>query len=460
MKIDLKRAVLLIVCGFACVANPTAAGDVWPSFQNGGNPSVDAKNLPTEWSPTSNVAWSIALPGYGQSAPVVWNDRLYITAVDGPEKEKLIVGCFDAKAGRQIWLKTFAATTRKKSSSMVSRAAPTPVVDDAGVYAMFESGDLHALTHDGQPRWKRALFDDGQRKFQNNHGFAASPAQTKDGLVILVDHQGPSYLLHLSKSKGKTIWKTPRKSRSSWASPHVTQVGKTQQIVVSSNGSVDGYDVQAGKQIWSYDQISGNTVPSATVNGDRVYVGASQRRGSSNGASAAASNCCLQITPGRAPGYRVVWKAKNAVCSFASPLAHRGYVYYVNRVGAVYCLDAATGEQKYLKRIGGSCWAQPIGAGDFVYFFIRDGRTAVLKTGASFQQVALNNLWSKEAPPAVQTSADSQAAQKKSTAPKKRSGSRRGSSYGSMDPVVYAAVAVNNAFYVRLGSRLYRIGAK
>eukprot|EP00913_Durusdinium_trenchii_P028324 g26552.t1 len=394
-----------------------------------------------------------------KSAPVVWKNRLYLTSVEGPEKEKLHVCSFDTKTGRKLWQKTFDATTRKKSSMMVSRAAPTPVVDEQGVYAMFESGDIHALTHAGQPRWKLALFDDKKNAFQNGHGYGASPAQTKHGLVVLVDHAGPSYLLHIAKSTGKTLWKTDRTSRSSWSSPHVTQVGKQQQIVVSSNGSVDGYDAKSGRQLWSYDKMNGNTVPSAVVNGDRVYVGASQRRGSADGGSAVESNCCLQITPGIAPGYRVVWKAKNALCSFAGPLAHRGHVYFINRVGAVYCLDANTGEQKYLRRTGGSCWAQPIGSGDYVYFFGRDGRTSVLKAGAKYELVATNSLWDKAAPPTTETSAKAETAQKKAPpAAKKKQGGRRGG-YGSMDPVVYAAVPVDGAFFVRLGSRLYRVGA-
>lgn len=40
---------------------------------------------------------------------------------------------------------------------MMSRAAPTPVVDEKAIYAFFESGDLIALSHSGETLWKTSL---------------------------------------------------------------------------------------------------------------------------------------------------------------------------------------------------------------------------------------------------------------------------------------------------------------
>src|SRR5262245_59467503 len=129
------------------------AGDSWTSLHNGGDTSMEASNLPVEWSPARGVAWSAALPGYGQSAPVVWAGQVYVTAIDGDSKEWCFVRAHDARTGRLVWEHRFPATVRVRNSYMVSRAAPTPVVDRDGVYALFESGDLHALTHAGKKRW-------------------------------------------------------------------------------------------------------------------------------------------------------------------------------------------------------------------------------------------------------------------------------------------------------------------
>ncbi|MDA1013773.1 MAG: PQQ-binding-like beta-propeller repeat protein [Planctomycetota bacterium] len=321
------------------------ADDNWSSFHNGGNTSIDAGRLPLRWTPDEGVDWSVPLPGYGQSAPVVWNDRLYLTAVEGDNKESNILLASDVRSGEILWTRRLAATVTVRNSYMVSRAAPTPLVDASGVYALFESGDLQAFSHDSQPLWQRSLFDSNDRAFQNGHGYGASPAQTHDAVIVLVDHRGPSYLMSASKKTGETLWRTERSPRSSWSSPRVVRIGDQTQIVVSSSGTVDGYDAATGKALWSHTGVSGNLIPSASASGDRIFVGAAVSRTDPDARSAAASNCCLQITPDSPAGYRLLWQADKAVCDYTSPLAYRGHVYYINKVGVVYCLDAATGQQ-------------------------------------------------------------------------------------------------------------------
>ena len=437
---------ILFLFPWFCAAS-AMGGDTWPAFHNGGNASVEAGDLPLRWSPDEGIAWSVELPGYGQSAPVVWKDRVYVTCAQGDPKVRLRVVALDAQTGMRIWARELAATVQTENGNTVSRAAPTPLADEEGLYVLFESGDLFALTHAGELRWRTGLFDEDENAFQNRHGYGASPAQTKEAVIVLVDHQGPSYLLALSKTTGKPLWKTERAPRSSWSSPKVTRVAEREQVIVSSNGTVDGYDAQTGRRLWSCEGISGNTIPSATVVGDRVYVGAGVGRGES-GESAAASNCCLRIAPETAEGYEVLWKAENAVCSYMSPLVHRGCVYYVNSVGVVYCLDAETGQEHYAKRLGGACWAQPIGAGNRVYFFEKNGQTIVLRAGAEFEKLATNR-W--EAPFAA-PEAPASPAEKPAGEHAESSGGAGG--YPQEGPVVYGAAAVDGAIFIRLGERL------
>lgn len=439
------------VCFNALSVTATRAAETWTGFRNGGNTSIEAQGLPVTWSPDEGVAWKIELPGYGQSAPVIWKDMAYLTAIQGESKEQGFLIAIDMNSGNIAWTREYPASIRLKNAEMVSRAAPTPVVDAAGVYALFESGDLHAVAHDGTKLWQKSFFDGEANSYQNNHGYAASLAQTENAVIVLVDHKGPSYLLALSKDTGREVWKTERTSRSSWSSPCVTQFADQTQVIVSSGGTVDGYDATTGKQLWSCDGINGNTIPSATVVGDLVFVGASQARGGASEA-AAASNCCVKITPGTDAPYQVLWKAEKALCSYVSPLVHQGYVYYVNSVGVVYCLEAGTGKQCYAERIDGACWAQPIAAGDLIYFFNKKGVTSVVRAGPQFEQVATNRLWPEEAPP--------QRAKGDVTKNAENEGSPRSGSSEQMDPIVYGVAAVDHAFIVRLGTHLFRVGDK
>jgi hypothetical protein len=68
----------------------------------------------------------------------------------------------------------------------------------------------------------------------------------------------------------------------------------------------------------------------------------------------------------------------------------------VNRVGVVYCLDVTTGQIAYTERVKQGCWATPVGIGDRIYIFGKDGLTTVLKSGPEFELLAENQLWDPE----------------------------------------------------------------
>ena len=172
----------------------------------------------------------------------------------------------------------------------------------------------------------------------------------------------------------------------------MVQREEKEQVIVSSGGSVSGYSVVDGKQLWSVDGISGNSVPSPTAAGPYLYVGARiPEFGSAEEASQ--SNLCLCLDSPENSQNEVLWRAKKAVCDYASPVIHGDCVYYLNNVGVLYCVDSLTGETQYTERLGTTCWATPVAAGENVYFFGKDGKTVVIKSGPVFSKVATNLLW-------------------------------------------------------------------
>jgi outer membrane protein assembly factor BamB len=175
-----------------------------------------------------------------------------------------------------------------------------------GVYALFESGDLRALSHDGDLRWEVSLFDEDQRKFENSHGYGASPTQTADSVVIVVDHRGPSYVAAICKATWVEQWRKERRPRGSWTSPRIARIGGSEQVIISSGGAVDGYDATDGKLLWSHAGISGNQIASVTIQGDRLFVGADIGNREKDEVSVRASNCCLRVLPDSPQGYEVM----------------------------------------------------------------------------------------------------------------------------------------------------------
>lgn len=132
----------------------------WPEFRGHGDSLSRTTQLPLAWGPAKNVAWTAATPGYGQSSPVVWGYRVFLTSIDGAEKETLCVFCLDLRSGRELWRRQFAASQRVKNSDTTSKGAPTPCVDRDRLYVFFESGDLMALDHDGRTVWSRKLTEE------------------------------------------------------------------------------------------------------------------------------------------------------------------------------------------------------------------------------------------------------------------------------------------------------------
>ena len=69
----------LVVCLLVSVAG--ASAENWPRFRGPTGQGVSSETgLPTHWSADENIAWKTAIPGEGWSSPVVFGDRVFVTA--------------------------------------------------------------------------------------------------------------------------------------------------------------------------------------------------------------------------------------------------------------------------------------------------------------------------------------------------------------------------------------------
>lgn len=365
----------LLCLSICCCAAPA---DSWPAFRGSGDSISPAEHLPLRWTKDAGIAWSVPLTGSGQSSPIIWRDRVFATSVDGPQKERAMVACFDLASGRKLWETALGSAEPAPISDYTSRAAPTPAVDAQRVYAFFETGNLAALDHEGKVVWNRSLTQD-YGKFLGNHGLGSSVALYEDLAMVLVDHEGPSYLLAVDKATGKTVWKIDRPKNVSWSSPIVAG----SQVVISSSGTCEALAAATGQRVWSVGGITGNTVPSPTVSEQFVCVGSSE----------IGSNLAIRRGgQGDVSESHVAWRSREATATFSSPLVNQQRVYLVNRAGVAFCLDEQTGKTLWTHRLGGSCWASPLGGCGRVYFFEKSGATTVVAGSPECQVLAENSL--------------------------------------------------------------------
>jgi len=452
MRFHRYGSAVLTLCGLlqgavAFAQEPTARvtekrfSRVFPSFAAEPK-TVTTEQLPLGWNP-STVAWTAKLEGYGQSAPLLWENRVYVTTTIGGQKEKYKLRCIDLLSGKTIWDADFASSFPVESSPMVSRAAPTPICDGDAIYVFFESGDLVTVGFDGKQKWQRSLQKDFGL-FDNKFGLSSTPAQTQDAIYLLLDHKGESRVVAIDKASGKDKWVTPRGNRvNSWSSPGLVKVDDAHVLICSSAGSIDGYNCKNGELLCTSTEVGGNSVATPYDLGEgRFLVSSLVRPADGPSEGALRSNLMARLVR-ESNEYRIKieWIAEDARGSFSSPIEHEGCCYWTNPQGVLFCLDSTTGKQHYSKRLPcGACWATPLGIGDRIYFFGKEGETVVVKSGSNFEQLSQGNF-------VLDRDAENE---KVAVMP----GVGR-----SSGPSIYAGIAIEGAMLIRVGDALYRMNA-
>ncbi len=233
----------------------------WPRFHGpGGQGRSSETGLPVKWSATSNVRWKTPLPGPGHSSPIVWGDRIFLTAFRKDSSTlgflgsggQLVVLSIDAGSGKVIWERQVQARKIEETHSTNAPASPTPVTDGERVYAYLGSFGLVCFDFAGKKIWEHPLGP-----FPNEWGSASSPILYNDILLLNVDTDGEDFLLAVNKLTGKTVWKTSRTDVTrAWPTPAIWSVDGRDEIVISGSGQVKSYDPQNGRGIWTVDGLT------------------------------------------------------------------------------------------------------------------------------------------------------------------------------------------------------------
>ena len=366
--------LLSLVFGYA---GSSFAGD-WPQFRGpNGTGVTDEKGLPTSWNKSEGLRWKVALPARGVSGPVVANGKVYITASSGKKDDRLHVLAFDFKTGEQLWHRQFAATGGTNCHPMTCMAAPTPVADDAGVYALFATGDLAAFDADGTLRWYRSLVGD-YPTITNQVGMASSPILADGKLIVPMDNAGESFLAAIDTRTGTNLWKTDRLREINWVTPVTRSVdGRTPEILFPGRDGLSAYDAATGKRVWQLKGMGGD-IPTPTVVNGIVYT-------PSRGLVA------LKIEGGQGTE---VWKSAKLSSGMSSPVIYDSIVYAASSAGVVNAADAKTGESLWSERYGqkDKASASPIAGDGKVYVFAEKGLTTVFKAGRTAEILATNDI--------------------------------------------------------------------
>jgi outer membrane protein assembly factor BamB len=359
------------VAAYSVLGTQSSAAADWTQFRGANGSAVSTEtNLPSGFSDTSGLRWKATLPGRGVSSPVIAGGRVYLTCSNGAKDDRLHVVCIDAATGGQLWHRQLVATGSTACHPKTCMAAPTPVADESGVYALFATGDVAAFDRDGNQRWYRSLVGD-YPKLSNQVGMAASPVLYKDKLIVPMDNTGDSFLAALDTRTGKNLWKVERPRDINWVSPLLrTANGKT-EVIFPATKSLIAYDLETGEKRWSSTNPT-NGIPTPTLMGDMLIL--------------PARGVVALNLKGEKPAE--AWTSTKLSSGMSSPLVYDGRVYTGNPAGIVVCADAKTGKVIWEERLKGPFSGSPIAGDGKVYFINEAGVLTTLKAGDTFEILA------------------------------------------------------------------------
>jgi outer membrane protein assembly factor BamB len=382
---------------FLCVSSPFALAENWAHWRGPtGNGTGGNATPPIKWTSTENIKWKVAIPGRGISSPVIWENRVFVTA-SAPQNggapnaltnHEFKVYCFDRSNGKEIWQKVATiATPHQKTHDTNGFASASPCTDGKHVYAHFGSRGLYCYTLDGELKWKRDDF--GQMQTLNGFGEGSSPTLEGDKILVPWDHNGPSALYALNKLTGSTIWKMDRDEPTGWATPLVTEHAGRKQIIMNGQNFARSYDLESGKELWRCTGQTKRPVASPVAGNGLVYVG-SGFQGAFIGAFR------LDGTGDIKGSDKVVWTIDHDAPDISSLLLTSGRLYFhKGKSGSLSCVDAVTGKPHFVaQRIEGvdSTYASPMAANGHVYVTGRSGITAVIKDADQLAIVSTNDV--------------------------------------------------------------------
>jgi outer membrane protein assembly factor BamB len=378
-----------VAASSASVAMIAAAGEAaayWPRWRGPGGQGLAAgTGYPDTWSDKQNVLWRTAVPGRGNSSPIVWKDRVFLTTGYGDGRVSVLA--FNRGDGKQLWETAVPDRTREYVHQKNTLASATPTTDGTRVYASFGSKGIVAVDFEGRLLWHASLGT-----FNNYHGTASSPLLYKDRLIVFQDHEGGSqggaFVAAIDSATGKTRWRTPRRASVGWSTPIAIRAFDHDEIIVSSQSRVHAYSPDTGAELWTCSGNLFEVIPTPVVGHGMVFC------------SSGRAGPTLAIKPGGKGDVtqtHLAWQSPRGSPFVPSPLLYGDHLYLVNDMSSIAtAFKAATGEVLWQGRLGVAraegFSASPVGVDGKVFFTNDDGETFVLRAGPTFTLLQVNQL--------------------------------------------------------------------
>jgi outer membrane protein assembly factor BamB len=411
-----RRILRTLACaGLFLLAWTHAAGAEtrnWPQFRGAQSDGMgEGTTLPETWSTTENVVWKRDLPGWGWSSPVIWENRIFVTAAVGEhERKPLVIGgypggwvtltdmhrwmvyCLDFDTGKILWEReAHKGVPPQPRHPKNSFASETPITDGERVYAYFANIGMFCYDMDGKPLWEKRWDSYPMR---GGWGTGAAPVLHRDRLYIVNDNETESFMVALDRTTGKQLWRVARAEKSNWSTPYVWEHEQRTEIVTIGTGKVRSYDLD-GNVLWELTGTCGLVSLMPVAKHGLLYVGAGYHYGPLYAIRPGASGD-ISLKADETSNQWVVWSQERGAGIHPSFLISGERLFVLYDAGLMMCFHAKTGEtifpRQRLNTGGGRFYASPWAYNGKIFLLNEDGTTWVVKDSPNFEVVRKNKL--------------------------------------------------------------------
>lgn len=375
----------LLAC--LALALPLPAAD-WPAWRGPTADGVSTETrVPVRWSATENVRWKLPLPEPGNSTPITWKERIFLTQSTSQGKERQ-TWCVARGDGQVLWKRSVTFAGDEPTHGDNPYCAASPVTDGERVIAHHGSAGIICHDLDGKELWRRETGP-----LRHIWGNASSPVIAGD-LVYFNCGPGPrTFLLALDKRSGAEAWKVEvpggledgggDKWTGSWSTPLHLSGAAGDELLVSFPHQLRSFDPRTGGELWRCEGL-GRLVYTSPVARDGIVVSLSGYMGPPMAVRLGGK--------GDVTATHRLWRQDRGPQEIGSGVIADGRLYLVNDAGAGQCLEVSTGKAIWTERIGAQTWSSVVLAAGNLYSIDRDGQCTVFRAAPKLEVVARNVL--------------------------------------------------------------------
>jgi len=382
------RQLLLICLILSLVKESNSVG--WPEWRGPKGDGISTETrFPVNWSSDQNILWSSPLPAPGNSSPVVFGDRVYVTCANDDGTERSLMA-FNRDNGELIWKQTKPHPEPDPTHPINPWCAPSPATDGQTVFVWNGSAGAKAYRAiDGSLIWERDLGD-----FVHQWGHSSSPRLFED-TVIIFGSPGPRVILTaLDKATGETVWETnlshlgspPTELKGSFVTPFIWQNGDRPEMLIPLPNYLASFDPHSGEEIWRCHGLGNLTYTDAMV-GEGMILAFSGYKGPSLGMRAPSPTEKGDLTDSHR-----IWINDAVEQRVGSGLILDGRYYVTGRKGPLKCGDIRTGEILWREDLREQVWSAINLAQGLLYVTDQAGITRIFRPGDRFELVSKNSL--------------------------------------------------------------------